>query len=133
MEAELAQAVILDHDANPRNFGELADATHSAGGYNPLCGDKYTVWARVEAGVVRAVHFHGFGCALSKASASMMTEAARGVPVEALPSMRSRLFDAAPTEDLLALVAVKDQPTRARCALLAWHALERAVASPVGE
>src|SRR3546814_18849172 len=79
---ELYQEVIFDHNRHPRNFHAMADANHTADGHNPLCGDQLTVYARVEEGVVQEASFVGHGCAISTASASLMTEAVKGQPYE---------------------------------------------------
>ncbi len=131
---ELAEAVILDHDGRPRNFGTVEDATHQAEGYSPLCGDRYSVSLRLQSNVVREVRFHGFGCAVSKSSASIMTEQIKGGTVEAAlnrlalleGALRGR--SAVDLGDLAHLLGVREYPTRAKCALLPWRALEAALA-----
>lgn len=135
---ELYQEVILDHNKRPRNFGPLADADRSAEGYNPLCGDRLTVHVKVEGDIVRDVSFEGSGCAISKASASLMTEAVKGRTLAEV----NRIFDAfhhmvtsspdAPSGadalgKLTVLSGVREFPTRVKCASLAWHTLRSAV------
>ena len=132
IDTELAQAVILDHDARPRNFGELPGATHTAQGYSPFCGDKYTVSLRVLDGRIHNARFYGFGCALSKASASVMTTLVEGsTPGDALRAglqFRACLQGQAdPDGELAALAVVRGNPARVKCALLAWDALEAAL------
>jgi nitrogen fixation NifU-like protein len=132
---ELYQQIILDHSRNPQNFGALADATHAAQGFNPLCGDKVTVFLRVNDGRVDAARFQGTGCAISQSSASLMTSAVIGKPVSAV----AELFDSfhamvsgagdAPKSlgKLTALAGVREFPTRVKCATLCWHALKAAL------
>jgi nitrogen fixation protein NifU and related proteins len=103
--AQLYQSVILDHNRNPRNFRVLDNADGQAEGFNPLCGDRVKVWVKVEGDRVADVSFEGTGCALSKASASLMTTAIKG---------KSR-------------AEVAEFPSRVKCASLAWHALQSAL------
>lgn len=135
---ELYQAVILDHNKKPRNFRVLEGANRTAQGFNPLCGDKVTVYLDVEDDVVRDVSFQGSGCAISTASASLMTQAVKGKPVDEVRKMFERFHavvtrsgsEAADTEGLgkLAVFAgVREFPMRVKCATLVWHALERAL------
>lgn len=134
---ELYQSVILDHDRKPRNFRELSGpGCQGAEGYNPLCGDRFRVMVRVEDGVVADVAFQGQGCAISKASASLMTEAIRGLPV----AEAERLFDTFRKDvtgadrtgeipgKLKVLRGVSAFPMRVKCATLAWHAMREALA-----
>ena len=135
---ELYQSVILEHDRNPRNFRAIEGERREAEGYNPLCGDRVKVMVQVEAGVVTDVAFQGSGCAISKASASLMTEAVRGKPVaeaermfeEFRASMTGGRADG-PTGSLppklAVLGGVKRFPMRVKCATLAWHALHQAL------
>jgi nitrogen fixation NifU-like protein len=140
---ELYREVILDHNRNPRNFGELGDATRVISAVNPLCGDKLTLYVKVGDGTVTDIRFKGSGCAISVASSSLMTERVKGATVrDAL-----RLFDQVrdlltgahnhePAEDLdklAALGGVREYPSRVKCASLAWHALKAAVADDGGE
>jgi len=132
---ELYQEVIFDHNRNPRNFHAMDDASHVADGHNPLCGDQLTVYARVEDGIVQEVSFIGHGCAISTASASLMTEAVKGMKlgeVEALfKDMHAMLTEAHPeTRDfgkLEVLSGVREFPARVKCATLAWHTLHNAI------
>jgi nitrogen fixation NifU-like protein len=137
---ELYQSVILDHNQSPRNYGPLADATSHADGRNPLCGDEVTVWVRMDGDRLADVHFVGTGCAISKASASMMTMAVKGktaAEVGALTEQfRSVVTGQVPAPDpsdnalgrLAALSGVSQFPIRVKCATLAWHALHAAIA-----
>ncbi len=131
---ELYQEVIFDHNRNPRNFGHPADANRKAEGYNPLCGDMVTVYLKVENGRIVDAAFEGSGCAISTASASLMTEALKGkTEAEA-----ERLFEgfhgmvagAGGTGDLgklEVLSGVREFPARVKCATLAWHTLSAAL------
>ncbi len=134
--SDLYQEVVLDHGKRPRNFGPLEGATHHAEGLNPLCGDHFTVHARVEDGVVRDARFEGSGCAISKASASVMTGVVKGKTpeeIERLFQKFHRLVTEGPAEGgedlgkLAVFGGVHDYPTRVKCASLAWHALRAAL------
>jgi nitrogen fixation protein NifU and related proteins len=134
---QLYQEVILDHNRRPRNFHALADASHTAEGYNPLCGDRLTLYLRVTAGVISDVAFEGAGCAISKASASMMTDAIKGrtlAEADALFERFHRMVTTPPdraVEDmgkLSSLAGVREFPVRVKCASLAWHTLKAAMA-----
>ena len=131
---DLYQEVILDHNRRPRNFRAL-DAGRKAEGYNPLCGDRLTVYLRVEDDVIKEATFQGSGCAISKASASLMTDVVKGKTVaeaEALFERFHRVVTAspdAPVEDLgklSVLAGVRQFPVRVKCATLAWYALRAA-------
>ncbi|MEM7048658.1 MAG: Fe-S cluster assembly sulfur transfer protein SufU [Acidobacteriota bacterium] len=135
---ELYQEVILDHNRRPRNFGSLEDATAQAHGHNPLCGDEVDVSLRVADGVVEKVAFEGIGCAISTASASLMTEAIQGralAEVQALfTDFHQLMIGDAPADPdalgkLVALEGVREFPMRVKCATLAWHTLQSALAS----
>lgn len=136
---DLYQEIILDHNRQPRNFGSLADCNHDAEGYNPLCGDRLNVYLTVVDDVIRDIRFDGSGCAISKASASLMTEAVKGktlAEAEVLfdgfhelltgdPSVRGE----APAElgKLAVFEGVREFPVRVKCATLAWHTLHAAL------
>ena len=132
---ELYQEVIFDHNRKPRNRRVIAHADHVAEGYNPLCGDKVTVYLQVADGVVTDVSFDGHGCAISTASASLMTEAVKGRPVdevEALFRDFHALLTGAPSGNrdfgkLQVLAGVREFPARVKCATLAWHTLHNAL------
>ena len=139
---ELYQEIILDHNRNPRNACKLKHPTHAADGHNPLCGDELTVYLNVENGTVKDVSFTGQGCAISKASASLMTTVVKGLTLKQLALETSRFYklltdDAdQPTGtgldelgDLAALSGVRRFPVRIKCATLPWHALEAALKS----
>lgn len=132
---ELYQEVIFDHNRNPRNFHAMDDASHRADGHNPLCGDQLTVYVRLrDDGVVDEVSFIGHGCAISTASASLMTEAVRGQSVEQVEALfaniHAMLTQAHPDCDLgklEVLSGVREFPSRVKCATLAWHTLHNAI------
>jgi nitrogen fixation protein NifU and related proteins len=135
---ELYQEVILDHHKRPRNFHRLDQANRQADGYNPLCGDKVSVFLLVEDGVVRDVGFVGTGCAISTASASMMTESLKGkteAEVEALfRRFHGLVTGLLPPETdgyelgkLAVFGGVREYPARVKCASLAWHTMHAAL------
>jgi nitrogen fixation NifU-like protein len=134
---ELYQEVILDHNKKPRNFRVIADANRHAEGHNPLCGDSVTVYVQMTDGVIQDISFQGSGCAISKASASMMTAALKG-KTEAEAEAIFRTFHdlvtgASEDEDVEALgklavfSGVREFPARVKCASLAWHTLHAAL------
>lgn len=133
---DLYQEVIFDHYRRPRNRGPLAGASHEAEGHNPLCGDNVKVHVRVEDGVVRAMTFEGDGCAISTASASLMTEALAGRSVEEIAPLaeefHAMVTGAADAQrpglgKLEVLAGVREFPARVKCATLAWHTLKAAL------
>ena len=135
--SDLYQEVILDHNRRPRNFHALEDASHTADGHNPLCGDRLRVYLKVEDGIVSDVSFEGGGCAISKASASMMTDAIKGRTVAEVDALFQRFHRMVttppdcPVEDmgkLSSLAGVREFPVRVKCASLAWHTLKAAMA-----
>ena len=135
---ELYQEVILDHNRRPRNFHALDDASHSAEGYNPLCGDHLTLYLKVADGVLADVAFEGAGCAISKASASMMTDALKGKTLAEATAFfeqfHAMVTAPASTEvktdalgKLAVLSGVREYPMRVKCASLAWHTMKAAM------
>ncbi|TVT49623.1 MAG: SUF system NifU family Fe-S cluster assembly protein [Denitromonas halophila] len=131
---ELYQEVIFDHNRQPRNFHDMPDADHHADGHNPLCGDQLTVYLRINNDVIEDVSFVGHGCAISTASASLMTEAVKGktvAEVEALfKDFHALLTETPPDRDfgkLAVLTGVREFPARVKCATLAWHTLHNAL------
>ena len=134
---ELYQQVILDHNKNPRNFREMEDATSRVDGYNPLCGDHYTIFVKTDGDSIAEVSFTGSGCAISKASASVMSSTVKGKS----KAEAERLFDtfhrlvtgdasglsAADLGRLAAFSGVSEFPARVKCATLAWHTLRSAL------
>jgi nitrogen fixation NifU-like protein len=135
---ELYQQVILDHNKSPRNFKVIENASHYSEGYNPLCGDRIDIYLDVENGIVKDISFQGKGCAISKASASLMSSMVKGKPVEEAERLfekfhdliTGKLGDNPDTEELgkLAVFAgVRDFPARVKCASLAWHTMINAL------
>ena len=133
---DLYQTLILEHNKSPRNFRRLDDATGHAEGRNPLCGDHYDVWIKVEGEQVADAAFLGNGCAISKASASMMTQAVKGRPVAEVREMFERFHDLVTTgsteagplpSKLEVFKGVRAFPIRVKCATLSWHAMKAAL------
>ena len=136
---DLYQEVILDHGKKPRNFRALPNAA-SAQGHNPLCGDRVTVFVKVEGDVAKDVSFEGNGCAISTASASLMTEAVKGRPIADTEALFAKFHDlvtgkgdaSGEVDDalgkLVAFAGVSEFPMRVKCATLAWHTLMAALA-----
>jgi len=140
---DLYQEILLDHYRRPRNFGPLEPCDREVEGHNPLCGDRITLRLRLAGDRIEEARFEGSGCAISTASASMMTEAVRGrSAAEALElgeRFRSRLTGSAPAEaegeepgEMAALDGVREFPMRVKCATLAWHALREALTGGSG-
>ncbi len=134
---ELYQEVILEHSKKPRNYRALESANHKAEGFNPLCGDHFTVYLDLKDGAIHDMGFQGSGCAISKASASMMTQMLKGKTAAEAEEIFTKFHDlvtghgSGNGEDLgkLAVFAgVSEFPLRVKCATLAWHALARRVA-----
>ena len=140
--SDLYQEVILDHNRRPRNYGVLESADRKAHGHNPLCGDRLTVFLKVDDGRIGAIRFEGSGCAISKASASLMTEAVLGRSIdEALgifdrfQAMVTAPIEVEPPETigkLAALGGVREFPVRIKCASLPWHTFKAALAASSG-
>jgi nitrogen fixation NifU-like protein len=138
---DLYQEVILDHNRRPRNFGQIEGADHSAEGYNPLCGDQLTLYLKMDGDRVEEVRFEGQGCAISTASASILTEMVQGKSVaevealfeafhELLTGDPSVVADVGPELGKLAVFAgVREFPVRVKCATLAWHTLKAALSA----
>jgi nitrogen fixation NifU-like protein len=140
---DLYQEVILDHSKNPRNFGHIDPANREARGHNPLCGDQLRIWVLLEDGRIKDVSFEGRGCAISLASASMMTDMLKGRTEAEAEEIFNRFHavvtgeqdigdDAVEDADgglgkLRALAGVRDYPMRVKCATLAWHTLKAAL------
>jgi nitrogen fixation protein NifU and related proteins len=138
---ELYQEVILDHNKRPRNFRTIEHPTRTAKGHNPLCGDRLTLYLTLDGDQITDVAFEGSGCAISKASASLMTEAVKGKTVAQAEALFERFHDVVTspgdtpvnTEGLgkLAVFAgVREYPARVKCASLAWHTLKAGIATP---
>lgn len=135
---ELYQQIILDHNKSPRNFRALADADRSAEGHNPLCGDHVNVYLKLKDDRIEEITFQGSGCAISKASASLMTSLLKQQSVEEADALFGKFHDlvagdegAAPDLDEMGKLAVfsgvRAFPTRIKCATLAWHTLKAAL------
>ena len=136
---DLYRDVIVDHNRNPRNFGKLEPADGHAQGYNPLCGDRLTLYVNLEGERIRDAKFEGSGCAISVASASLLTEAVKGKTrgevarlfddVHALLTQHDAAVDPARLGKLAALSGVREFPARVKCASLCWHTLNAALAT----
>lgn len=132
---DLYQEIIIDHNRSPRNFRRVEAPTHQAEGFNPLCGDRLTLYLRLREGVIEEVGFEGQGCAISVASASLMTEALKGKTEEEARRLFERFHELV-TRDvpadaalgkLAALTGVRAYPSRIKCATLCWHAMQSAL------
>ena len=136
---DLYREVILDHNRRPRNFGELEDADRVVEGVNPLCGDRMTLYVKLNGDTVQDIRFKGTGCAISVASSSLMTERVKGASLKDNLDLFEKIHDmltAAEFDDsaqaqeldkLAALSGVREYPTRVKCASLPWHALKSAL------
>ncbi|HEU0021956.1 MAG TPA: SUF system NifU family Fe-S cluster assembly protein [Dehalococcoidia bacterium] len=130
---DLYQEILLEHNSKPRNCRKLDDATNSAEGYNPLCGDQYTLYLKLNGGAIQDIGFQGAGCAISKASASMLTQQIKGRTVEQAESLfhevhrmltdPGTVVDSDLLDELETLSGVSAYPTRIKCAILVWHTL----------
>ena len=134
---ELYQEVIFDHNRNPRNFHVMENANRTVEGFNPLCGDRLTLYLNVQADIIEDASFQGSGCAISTASVSLMTEMVKGMTEQEAQNM-FKIFQKITTgkdDDvkleelgkLQVLAGVKDYPARVKCATLAWHTLDAAI------
>jgi nitrogen fixation NifU-like protein len=136
--SELYQQVILDHNKKPRNFRKLETANHSAEGFNPLCGDQLTVYLNLEDGAIKEISFEGSGCAISKAAASMMTQAVKGKSKQEAEQLFSEFHGMVTGEldeentsnglgNLKIFSGVREFPVRVKCASLPWHTMHAAL------
>jgi nitrogen fixation NifU-like protein len=136
---DLYQEVILEHSKVPRNYRELKDADHKAEGYNPLCGDRFTVYLHMDGDSIRDITFQGAGCAISKASASMMTQSLKGKTRADAEKLFTKFHDLVTGHaesngnhgdlgKLAVFSGVSEFPARVKCATLAWHTLQAALA-----
>ena len=137
-ETDLYQELVLEHKRSPRNFGHLSAPTHQARGTNSSCGDDLSVELNIAHGRVADIRFHGQGCAICMASASMMSEAVKGQEIATAQALQQHFravltgeesADIAPLGKLVSLAGVSRYPGRIKCALLGWHALMHAIAS----
>jgi nitrogen fixation NifU-like protein len=134
---DLYRDVIVDHNRRPRNFRPMPDADFHAEGFNPLCGDRLTIYVRLEGDVIRDVSFQGSGCAISVASASLLTESVKGKSIEEAERLFGTMHAMLTREDadvdvpglgkLGALSGVREFPARVKCASLCWHTLDAAL------
>jgi nitrogen fixation NifU-like protein len=135
---DLYQEIILDHSKRPRNFHEMPDADRHANGYNPLCGDKLKLFLKMDGDVVREASFTGAGCAISTASASLMTESLKGKTRDQALHLLDEFHNLLTTDakatpalgKLKVFCGVRDYPARVKCATLAWHTLKSALENP---
>jgi len=134
---ELYQEMIVDHGKEPRNFGKLSQASHSHAGHNPLCGDKLMVYIKEKNGVIEDLRFEGTGCAISVASASLMTETLKGKTLKETTDLFDHFHHLVTTGKepevemgkLAVFSGVAEFPVRVKCATLAWHTLNAALAN----
>ena len=132
---DLYQDLILDHSKRPRNCHAMDDATRNAEGYNPLCGDKLKLYVKMDGDIVKDVSFVGSGCAISTASASLMTESLKGKTRDQALKLLEKFHDLLTTDTpvtkdlgkLVVFCGVRDYPARVKCATLAWHTLKSAL------
>ena len=132
---DLYQQVILDHSKSPRNFHKLDNANRTAQGHNPLCGDNYTIYALLEGDVIKDLSFQGSGCAISKASASILTDTLKGKTKAEVKALFEKVHDMVTTGNvnggdlgkLAVFAGVHKFPARVKCAILPWHAVVAAV------
>jgi nitrogen fixation NifU-like protein len=133
---DLYQEVILEHSKAPRNYRELKEADHQAEGFNPLCGDRFTVYLQMDGDAIRDIGFQGSGCAISKASASMMTQTLKGKTKREADEIFQRFHkvvtgnangDSADLGKLAVFAGVSEFPLRVKCATLAWHTVQAAL------
>lgn len=135
---DLYQEVILDHNKQPRNFHALESASHQADGHNPLCGDQVTIYLDVADEVIKDISFQGRGCAISTASASLMTTILKGKTIAEAEQLFGKFHDLVTSDNadeatpndigkLAVLGGVRDYPSRVKCATLAWHAMQAAL------
>jgi len=134
----LYQEIILDHNRNPRNFKKMEDASCSVDGYNPLCGDHYTIFLKLDNGIIREISFQGSGCAISKASASVMSTVLKGKTRAEAELLFEKFHNLVRGENknensaeelgkLAAFAGVSEFPARVKCAILPWHTMKNAL------
>jgi len=141
---ELYQDIIMDHNKSPQNFHKLENATKVIDGKNPLCGDHYTIYLKIEDGIIKDIGFDGSGCAISKASGSVMTTILKGKPVTEAEELFKKFHDVVTgsmdAEEAImdlgklgAFAGVAEFPSRVKCASLAWHAMHQGISSDESE
>lgn len=135
---ELYQDIIIDHNQNPQNYGNISDATHTAEGFNPFCGDNIKIYLLVQEETITDIKFSGSGCAISQASASMMTDQLKNMPLEQAKKVFQEFHTMMTNDtgvikempilgDLQSLAGVSAYPARIKCAILGWHTLNSAI------
>jgi len=134
---DLYRDVIVDHNRSPRNFRKIDDATRVQEGFNPLCGDKLTIYLKLDGDVIRDLSFEGSGCAISVASASLMSQRLKGKTIDDAQQLFQQMHDLLTRDDadvdldalgkLAALSGVREYPSRVKCASLCWHTLKNAL------
>lgn len=135
---ELYQQIILDHNKSPKNYGKIVNCSHASEGYNPLCGDRIKIYAQVEDGIIKDIKFEGEGCAIAKASGSIMTALLKGKTIEEAEKLFKAFQDLITSEvdsevdleklgKLAVFAGVREFPTRVKCAGLAWHTVKAAM------
>ena len=134
---DLYQEILLEHNSKPRNFRKLDPHSHTADGYNPLCGDQISLYLQITDGVIMDVGFQGKGCAISRASASLMTQSIKGHNIEDAENVFDQfrkmltdpdaVLDYDQLGDLETLAGVSEFPSRIKCAILAWHTMKAAI------
>ena len=134
---DLYQEVIVDHNRSPRNFGKLENADRTLEGFNPLCGDRLTLYLKMDDNLINEISFDGSGCAISVASASLMTDVMKGKTAEEAEDIFNNFHELVTTDGsdvdeeklgkLAALAGVREYPTRVKCATLCWHTLHSAL------
>ena len=141
---ELYQEIIMDHNRHPRNFRKIEEATHVLDGRNPVCGDHYKIYLKVEDNTVKDVSFEGSGCAISKASASVMTQVVKGKSVKEAKHLFEVFHDIVTgkktmddfdenVNKIAAFAGVSEFPVRVKCASLSWHTMNLALTQDMGE
>ena len=141
---ELYQDIIMDHNKNPQNFHKLEDATKVVDGKNPLCGDHYTIYMKIEDGIIKDIGYDGSGCAISKASGSVMTTILKGKPVKEAEELFQKFHEVVTGSmdideaimdlgKLGAFAGVAEFPSRVKCASLAWHAMHQGISTDENE
>ncbi|WP_024296833.1 Fe-S cluster assembly sulfur transfer protein SufU [Methylomicrobium lacus] len=134
---DLYQEVIFDHNRNPRNFRVIEDADRQVDGFNPLCGDRLTLYLKMDGDVIKDASFQGSGCAISTASVSLMTEIIKGMTAQQAEELFKKFHEMTTGKDdnlqlealgkLAVLAGVREYPARVKCATLAWHTLDAAL------